>query len=488
MWQTLNLSEIKQKLKTNFQYGLTNEEVQKRFQNYGENKLEDKPKESLLIKFFKQFNDFMIIILIIASIVSAVIAKIEGSNDYLDSIIIIAIVVFNAIMGIIQEAKAEKSLEALQKMTTPVVKVRREGRIRQIKSNELVPGDIVILEAGNFVPADCRLINSYNLKVEESSLTGETVPVLKDSAVILDNKISLADCVNMVFSTTVVVNGHGEAVVTEIGMNTKVGKIAKMIISNESPETPIQKKLSEVGKTLGIACLGICVLIFFIGLIKRISPVEMFMTSVGLAVAAIPEGLPAIVTIVLSIGVTKMAKKNSIIRKLPAVETLGSSSVICSDKTGTLTQNKMQVVQVTSAINESNSNTKNLVLELACMCTDVEISYDDGIPNISGDPTEVAIVNECYRLGKTKKELYNQFERVNDIPFDSTRKMMTTIHKLGNKYRIITKGAPDVIIKRCSKFYSDNQITSLGMSSVKKIEQQNELMAQKALRVIAVRI
>lgn len=279
-------------------------------------------------------------------------------------------------------------------------------------------------------------------------------------------------------------------------MNTKVGKIAKMIINNESPETPIQKKLAEVGKTLGIACLGICVLIFFIGLIKRISPIEMFMTSVGLAVAAIPEGLPAIVTIVLSIGVTKMAKKNSIIRKLPAVETLGSSSVICSDKTGTLTQNKMQVVCVatptesitpnnTYSTYQQNKNTTQTI-ELACMCTDAQISYEDGKANVTGDPTEVAIINECFKLGKTKKSLYNKYERINDIPFDSSRKMMTTIHKLGNKYRIITKGAPDVLVKRCSKYYGNNQILSTNISISKMIENQNEKMAQQALRVIAV--
>ncbi len=492
MWQTLNLSEVKQKLRTNFQYGLTIEEVDKRFKENGENKLEDKPRESLVIKFFKQFNDFMIIILIIASIVSAVIERVQGSNDYLDSIIIIAIVVFNAIMGIVQEAKAEKSLEALKKMTAPVVKVRREGRVRQINSCELVPGDIVILESGNFVPADCRLITAVNLKAEESSLTGETVPVEKNASVVLNQKIGIGDCVNMVFATTVIVNGHGEAVVVETGMNTKVGKIAKMIINNESPETPIQRKLGEVGKTLGLACLGICALIFFIGIIKKIPPIEMFMTSVGLAVAAIPEGLPAIVTIVLSIGVTKMAKKNSIIRKLPAVETLGSSSVICSDKTGTLTQNKMQVVQVlspnlNSALDKGSKDTSsNLTIELATMCTDAEILYEDGKVNISGDPTEVAIVEECYKLGKTKKSLCNQYQRINDIPFDSSRKMMTTIHRIGNRYRIITKGAPDVLIKRCTKYYSNNQISSLGMSIINLIEQQNENMAKKALRVIAV--
>lgn len=498
MWQSLNLSEVKHKLKTNFQYGLTNDEIGKRFQEYGENKLEDKPSESLFIRFFKQFNDFMIIILIVASAVSAIIEKIQGSNDYLDSIIIIGIVVFNAIMGIVQETKAERSLEALKKMTAPVVKVRREGRVRQIESCKLVPGDIVILEAGNFVPADCRLISSVNLKAEESCLTGETVPIEKNASIIINERAGIGDCFNMVFATTVIVNGHGEGVVTETGMNTKVGKIAKLIINNESPETPIQRKLGEVGKTLGLACLGICALIFFIGIIKKIPPIEMFMTSVGLAVAAIPEGLPAIVTIVLSIGVTKMAKKNSIIRKLPAVETLGSSSVICSDKTGTLTQNKMQVVQVMTPNIHQIASTTNLtakyqitpeisqVLELATMCTDVEISYDDGKTSISGDPTEIAIVEECNKIGKTKKSLYNQFERINDIPFDSSRKMMTTIHKFGNKYRIITKGAPDVLLKKCNKFYSENNILSLGISTIKLIEQQNEKMAESALRVIGV--
>ena len=246
----------------------------------------------------------MIIILIVASLISALVAKLEGNNDYIDSIIIIAIVVFNAIMGLVQEEKAEKSLEALKKMSAPMAKVKREGKIIQVKGTEIVPGDIVILEAGNFVPADCRLIDSYNLKVEESSLTGETVPVLKDANGILKENTPIGDIVNMVFATTIVVNGHGTGIVTETAMNTRVGKIAKMIITDEAPQTPIQKKLADVGKTLGIGCLLICAFIFIIGLIKKISPVEMFMTSVGLAVAAIPEGLPAIVTIMLSIGVT----------------------------------------------------------------------------------------------------------------------------------------------------------------------------------------
>jgi len=288
----------------------------------------------------------MIIILIISSIVSAIVSNMQGENDYIDSIIIITIVILNAIMGLVQEAKAEKSIESLKKMTPQISKVLRNSKVQEVDANELVPGDIIILEAGNYVPADCRLIESFNLKIEESSLTGETEPVEKITNKLKQSNVPIGDMKNMAFMATVVVNGHAKAVVTETGMNTKVGKIANMIIEDEAPETPIQRKLAQVGKVLGTTCLVICGVIFIIGLLKNIEPVEMFMTSVGLAVAAIPEGLPAIVTIVLSIGVTKMAKKNSIIRKLPAVETLGSSSVICSDKTGTLTKGAFEVSAV----------------------------------------------------------------------------------------------------------------------------------------------
>ena len=282
----------------------------------------------------------------------------------------------------------------------------------------------------------------------------------------------------MAFMASIVVNGHGKAIVTETGMDTKVGKIANMIIEDEAPETPIQKKLGQVGKILGIVCLAICFIIFVIGLIKKIDPIEMFMTSVGLAVAAIPEGLPAIVTIMLSIGVTKMAKKNSIIRKLPAVETLGSSSVICSDKTGTLTQNKMKVV-------ECNSKDINLATELACMCTDCDILYQNKKIEVTGEPTEVALVEYGLDSNKDKNELYRAMPRAGEIPFDSNRKMMTTIHKIGNKYRVITKGAPDILLEKCQKQISDR----IGQNTIiekYKIQNENEKMAQKALRVIAV--
>ena len=484
MWHTLSIGDTLRKLGSNISTGLNSKEVEKRFNTYGKNKLNEKKKENIFIRFLKQFNDFMIIILIIASIISAVVSNMQGSNDYFDSIIIIAIVVFNAIMGLIQESKAEKSLEALQKMSAPTCKVKRNGKIEIVKGEDVVPGDIILLEAGNYVPADCRLISSYNLKIEESTLTGENAPVEKTSDIILKEKVPVGDMLNMAFATTVVVNGHGEAVVTETGMNTKVGKIAKMIITNESPETPLQKKLGQVGKSLGIGCLIICVLIFIIGLIKKIEPIEMFMTSVGLAVAAIPEGLPAIVTIMLSIGVTKMARKNSIIRKLPAVETLGSSSVICSDKTGTLTQNKMQVTKICDTTGEKISpQTRNFILEIASMCTDVDINNKK---ETTGEPTEVAIVNAALNYGINKNELYLNMNRINDIPFDSNRKMMTTIHRIGNKYRIITKGAPDVILKRCNEYYNNGNVSILNTSVINSIENLNTNMANNALRVLAV--
>ena len=479
MWHTYKINEVIRNFRTNLGNGLTEEEVKKRQEKYGKNKLKDKKKESIIVKFIKQFNDFMIIILIIASIISAVVSKMQGENDYIDSIIIIAIVILNAIMGLVQEAKAEKSIEALKKMTPPVAKVIRNKKTYEINAEELVPGDIVIIEAGNYIPADCRLIEDFNLKVEESSLTGETEPVLKNSNSVLKKDIPTGDILNMVFMATISVNGHGKAIVTETGMDTKVGKIANMIIDEEAPETPIQKKLGEVGKTLGIACLVICIAIFVIGIFKKIEPVEMFMTSVGLAVAAIPEGLPAIVTIMLSIGVTKMAKKNSIIRKLPAVETLGSSSVICSDKTGTLTQNKMKVVNIKSYNND-------FCIELASMCTNCDISSENGKKFAVGEPTEVAIVNEALAKGKNKEELYLNMERVNEIPFDSNRKMMTTIHKLGNKYRIITKGAPDILLNKCTKIYRNENVSSLAQAEISKIKNDNLNMANKALRVIAV--
>ena len=482
MWQTLEKNDVIRRLNTKERDGLTEEEVKIRQAKYGKNKLKDKKKESIIIKFIKQFNDFMIITLIIASIISAVISKMQGENDYVDSIIIIGIVIFNALMGVIQEAKAEKSIEALKQMTPQITKVIRNGKTTEINAEDLVKGDIVILETGNFIPADCRIIESHNLKIEESSLTGEAEPSLKEANIICKKDIPLGDMKNMAFMASTVVNGTGKAIVTETGMETKVGQIANMIIEDEAPETPLQKKLGEVGKILGIACLAICIIIFIIGLIKKIEPIEMFMTAVGLAVAAIPEGLPAIVTIMLSIGVTKMAKRNSIIRKLPAVETLGSSNVICSDKTGTLTQNKMKVVEV-------KSKNPKFIITIATLCTDCEITVENNQEKVIGEPTEKAIVEEGLHIGCNKKETEKIFPRINEIPFDSNRKMMTTIHRIGRKYRIICKGAPDVLLDKCTKEIleiGDSQDIKVKTLDKLKIKNENEQMAHKALRVIAV--
>ena len=482
MWQTLEKNDVIRRLNTKEREGLTEEEVKIRQAKYGKNKLKDKKKESIIIKFIKQFNDFMIITLIIASIISAVISKMQGENDYVDSIIIIGIVIFNALMGVIQEAKAEKSIEALKQMTPQITKVIRNGKTTEINAEDLVKGDIVILETGNFIPADCRIIESHNLKIEESSLTGEAEPSLKEANIICKKDIPLGDMKNMAFMASTVVNGTGKAIVTETGMEIKVGQIANMIIEDEAPETPLQKKLGEVGKILGIACLAICIIIFIIGLIKKIEPIEMFMTAVGLAVAAIPEGLPAIVTIMLSIGVTKMAKRNSIIRKLPAVETLGSSNVICSDKTGTLTQNKMKVVEV-------KSKNPKFIITMATLCTDCEITVENNQEKVIGEPTEKAIVEEGLHIGCNKKETEKIFQRINEIPFDSNRKMMTTIHRIGSKYRIICKGAPDVLLDKCTKEVleiGDSQDIKVKTLDKLKIKNENEQMAHKALRVIAV--
>lgn len=479
MWHTKDISQVLKELRTNAKAGLNLNEVQKRQEVYGKNELKEKKKESIIVKFFKEFNDFMIITLIVAAIISAVVSKLNGEGDYIDSIIIIAIVIFNAIMGLVQEEKAEKSLESLKKMSAPKAKVKRDGKILEIESQDVVPGDLILLETGNFVPADCRIIESFDLKIEESALTGETIASDKEAELILKQDTPMGDMKNMAFATTIVVNGRGLAVCTETGMNTKVGKIAGMIINEETPETPIQKKLGEVGKILAIACLVICVFIFVIGIFKKIPIIEMFMTSVGLAVAAIPEGLPAIVTIMLSIGVTKMAKKNAIIRKLPAVETLGASSVICSDKTGTLTQNKMTVVEIRNATGKMND--KNVALELATMCTDTVVCKSEVI----GEPTEVALTTAAVKEKLYKEILYTNMPRINEISFDSKRKLMTTIHKIGSKYRIITKGAPDVLLKRCTRYYDDGNIQTI-YSKISSIENQNNEMAEKALRVIAV--
>ncbi len=485
MWHAKNISSIEKILNTDIVSGLTYKECVRRSEKYGKNKLEEKKKVSIFVRFIKQFDDFMIIVLILAAIVSAIVSCVEKNNDYIDSIIIVAIVIFNALMGLIQESKAEKSLEALNKMSSPTAKVKREGVICEINSEDVTIGDIVILEAGNYVPADCRIIKSNNLKVDESALTGETNPVTKEANIILKENTAMADMINMAFGTTIVTNGNGEGLVTEIAMNTCVGKIAKMIINNEISDTPLQKKLGEIGKQLGIGALFICFVIFLIGIIKKHSILDMFMTSVGLAVAAIPEGLPAIVTIMLSMGVTKMARKKTIIRKLPAVETLGSSNVICSDKTGTLTQNKMKVVEVygyKGNIKKTDDDYKFAFL-LASMCNNATYTIAKKKKTFIGEPTEIALLEEAISINGST---YDKTQKIGEIPFNSNKKYMVTLHKKSNGYRIICKGAPEVILDKCANYYNAGNQNKLGYNEKIRLSEYNSKMASDALRVLAV--
>lgn len=488
LWHTKNISSIEKILSTNIVSGLTDKECAKRREKYGKNKLEEKKKVNIFVRFIKQFDDFMIIVLILAAIISAIVSYVEKNNDYIDSIIIIAIVIFNALMGLIQESKAEKSLEALNKMSAPTAKVKRDGVICEIKSEDVTIGDIVILEAGNYVPADCRIIKSNNLKIDESALSGETNPAIKDANIILKENTAIADMINMAFATTIVTNGNGEGIVTDVAMNTCVGKIAKMIINNETSDTPLQKKLGEIGKQLGVGALFICFAIFLIGIVKKHSVLDMFMTSVGLAVAAIPEGLPAIVTIMLSLGVTKMAKKNTIIRKLPAVETLGSSSVICSDKTGTLTQNRMKVVEVygyKGNIKKTDDDYKFAFI-LSSMCNNATYTLIKKKKKFVGEPTEIALLEEGLSINEGTKRICDEMKRIGEIPFDSGKKYMITLHKKSDGYRIICKGAPEVVLDKCTNYYNTGSQKKLGNDEKNRLSEYNLKMASDALRVLAV--
>ena len=483
-WFNKSVEETVKKLNTNNTLGLTAEEVEKRKQKYGLNELEKGKKTPLIVKFLEQFKDFMIIVLIIAAVVSGIVGHINGEG-ITDSIIIMVVVIVNAIIGVAQEDKAEKSLEALKKLSSYSAKVIRNGKITVVPSKELVPGDVVVLETGDYVPADMRITEAVNLRAQETSLTGESVPVDKYTTTISSEDVGIGDRTNMVFSSSLITYGRGQGIVVETGMNTEVGKIAGILNNTEKSDTPLQRRLNKLGKTLGIASLAICVVIFIIGLLQGKEPLDMFMTAVSLAVAVIPEGLAAISTIVLAIGVQRMVKKNAIVKKLPAVETLGSATVICSDKTGTLTQNKMTVTEVRNCFGRANSNERKFILELGTMCTDTTEERIQGKLCFVGEATEVAISNAAMEAGVSKSFLYDEMKRINDIPFDSKRKMMTTIHKYGNKYRIITKGAPDVLLKRCSNCYSGGQIVPI-FSKKDDINEQNNQMAEKALRVIAV--
>lgn len=484
-WHNMSAAETLKKLNVNSETGLSQTEAEERLKRYGNNILAQKKKKSFLKKLIEQFNDFMIITLIVAAAVSLALSFIQGDTDFTDPIIILFIVILNAILGLVQEAKAEKSLEALKDMSAPMARVRRDGKDITINTADVVAGDIIILETGDFVPADARLLFSNSLKLEESALTGESVPVEKDEKAVLPIDTLLGDRKNMVLATTSVSYGHGIAIAVETGMNTEVGKIAEMILKDEEVETPLQKKLSDVGKVLGMGAILICLAVFIIGALHHIAPFEMFMTSVSLAVAAIPEGLPAIVTIMLSIGVQRMVKENAIVKKLPAVETLGCASVICSDKTGTLTQNQMTVIKLSDGIYTLNPSDREsrFILSLGALCNNAKLDANIAI----GEPTEAAIVKAAANIGEIKNNLESQFYRVAEIPFDSERKLMTTVHKLKNgKYRIITKGAPDILIDKCSSVFQNETVAPMNHSIKEKIRFYNYQMGEEALRILAV--
>ena len=487
-WYNKKIEEIEQKLETNKEKGITTEEVQKRKEKYGLNELKAKKKKSLLQKFIEQFKDFSIIILIIAAVVSGVVGVAQGEG-ITDTIIILIVVIVNAIIGVSQEAKAEKSLEALQKLTDHATKVIRNGKLEVVPAKDLVPGDVVVLDTGDYIPADLRVIEAANLKSQESSLTGESVPVEKTPAVIEETEVGIGDRTNMLFSSSLITYGRGKGIVVETGMTTEVGKIAGMLENAEEQSTPLQDKLNGLSKTLGIAALVICVIIFGIGIIQGKEPIHMFMSAVSLAVAAIPEGLAAVSTIVLAIGVQKMVKKNAIVKRLPAVETLGSSTVICSDKTGTLTQNKMTVEKIfwNNAVRgvgniQSNEIDEELtkLIYANMLCNDTKISNDG---TLTGDPTETALVDMAFKLD-FDPSIYDTMPREDEIPFDSDRKLMTTVNNVNGKYIVYTKGGIDELLTKCTAYELNNQIYEEIDVYSNKIREENEKMAKQALRVL----
>ncbi|MDY4252465.1 calcium-translocating P-type ATPase, PMCA-type [Clostridium sp.] len=483
MWFNKNSKEVINELSTDLINGLSSSEAKLRLTKYGLNKIQGKKKKSIFQLFLAQINDIMIYILLIAAIISFVVGEVS------DSIIILIVIFINAIIGVIQESKAEKALEALKSMSTPKAIVKRDGNIIEIPSEEVVIGDIIIIDAGRYIPADLRIVEAANLKIEESAFTGESVPSEKNSNTITEGKdVPIGDQHNMAFMSTLVTYGRGIGVVVNTGMNTEIGKIAKMLDSEDENTTPLQKKLAQLGKILGFAAVGISIIMFLISLFQGRDFLEMFMTSISLAVAAIPEGLPAIVAIVLALGVQRMIKENAIIRKLPSVETLGSVNIICSDKTGTLTINKMTVkkyyvngqIYNLKSIDIKNKETKLLTYGMI-LCNDA--TSKDGVQ--TGDPTEVALIDVGNKINIFKDDLNKEFKRVNEIPFDSDRKLMTTVNSYENKYYVFTKGAIDSILKISNKILINGEIKDFADKEKSETLNASNLMSDDALRVLA---
>ncbi len=474
--------EVVQTLGTDPARGLNQRECQRRLEQYGKNELRPAKRRGLPARFFSQFQDLMVLILLAAAAVSFAVSWVRGDGEYVDSLIILAIVVCNAVIGTVQEVRADRAIQALKKLSSPHAWVIREGRRQRVESSQLVPGDLVVLQAGDLVPADLRLLKSAELKIEESALTGESVPAEKDAGARCPQNAPLGERKNMAFASTGVASGAGVGVVAATGMDTAMGRIAHMLEHEQSPQTPLQQRLKRMGKVMGVGVILICAVIFLLGLFQQRPPLEMFMIAISLGVAAIPEGLTAVVTIVLAMGIKRMAQKRAIVRHLPAVETLGSTQVICSDKTGTLTQNKMTVVAFSSARGEErlDSPAAQFALELATLCSDAQEVGE----KFTGDPTETAFLRACKR---GKGELEGCYPRVGEIPFTSARKRMTTAHRLPEGgFRLIAKGAPDVLIARCTQLLQGGEIRPLTGAMKAKLLSDNSRLAERALRVLAV--
>ncbi|SHI74730.1 cation-translocating P-type ATPase [Parasporobacterium paucivorans] len=481
MFYNQEIEEVIQQQQTDAAKGLSNAEVQTRKEKYGPNKLEEGKKKSLVVLFLQQLNDPLIFILIIAAIVSGILGELN------DTIIIALVVILNAILGLSQEAKAEKAMEALQKLTSPKAYVVRDGETVEVDSVEIVPGDIVVLDAGRYIPCDIRLIESINMQVEESALTGESVPVHKNAKLVIsDENIPLGDKKNMAFSSTLVTSGRGMGVAIAIGMETEIGHIANML-KQPDQKTPLQKKLADIGKILGFIALGVCLAMFLIAVFQHRDIFQMFMIAISLAVAAIPEGMPAIVSIVLAIGVQKMVKKNAIVRKLPSVETLGAVTVICSDKTGTLTQNKMTVRKfyvnkkvVAAEEMDINEMTQRLLIENLVLCSDATSNKEGS----TGDPTEIALINIGNHYDIRKEALTAEHQRIHEAPFDSDRKLMSTINRYGDKYYVMTKGATDNLLHKSVKALINGEVVPMTDEIRKDFNDAAGKMSDDALRVL----
>ena len=473
-WYAKTSGQVLSELNAGRTSGLSPREAEERLAQYGPNKLAGAKKESLAARFLAQMKDPMILVLLAAAALSLLSS---GGEDWVEALIILVIVVVNACISISQEDSAEKALEALQKMSAPLAKVIRGGQQLRLETDALVPGDIIVLEAGDLVPADARILECANLKADESAMTGESVPVNKQAEEVLPPETVLGDRSNMVISSTVITNGRAVCVVTDTGMNTEVGRIAGMLMGEEDASTPLQRKLAEISKTLSFVCLAVCAVMFGVGMLYHRPMLEMLMAAVSLAVAAIPEGLPAIVTIVLALGVQRMVKHNAIVKKLPAVETLGCAGVICSDKTGTLTMNKMTVKQVWTP----GDRHRREALTIGALCNDTVLASDG---KTTGDPTETAFVDAALLDGLDKNAMEKELPRVAELPFDSDRKLMSTVHPVGGKYRVMVKGAPDVLLSRCTHILAGSAVP-LTASLARDVEAANASMAEQALRVLA---